>query len=186
MEILQNIARNGSQGEGLRDLCKYVKDLGKEPQIMVEVGSFVGDSLAIFREEFPNAIIFCVDPWVNGYDDADTASWFFPMEQVERSFNERMLGMERVIKAKMTSEEFFEFMPDDFFDFIYIDGCHKYEFVKKDIENSLKKLKRGGILAGHDFTNEAHLRGVYEAVQTVLGWPDEIFRDNSWIFVDIK
>jgi len=77
-------------------------------------------------------------------------------------------------------------MPDDFFDFIYIDGCHKYECVKKDIENSLKKLKRGGILAGHDFTNEPHLQGVYEAVQTILGWPDLIFQDNSWIFVDIK
>ena len=36
-------------------------------------------------------------------------------------------------------------------DFIYIDGNHDYEFVKKDIELYWKLLKPNGIIAGHDF-----------------------------------
>jgi len=35
-------------------------------------------------------------------------------------------------------------------DFAYIDGSHKYKDVKKDLEIYWKKIKKKGILAGHD------------------------------------
>ena len=38
-------------------------------------------------------------------------------------------------------------------DFVYIDGNHAYNYVKKDIENYWKVLKDGGILADDDVTN---------------------------------
>ena len=37
------------------------------------------------------------------------------------------------------------------FDFIFIDGDHRYSQVVKDVRNSYNVLKPGGILAGHDF-----------------------------------
>ena len=37
------------------------------------------------------------------------------------------------------------------FDFIYIDANHKYEFIKQDINLWWPKLKRGGLIAGHDY-----------------------------------
>lgn len=37
-------------------------------------------------------------------------------------------------------------------DFVYIDGNHNYDFVKQDIELYYSKLKKGGILGGHDFS----------------------------------
>lgn len=39
----------------------------------------------------------------------------------------------------------------DFFDIILVDACHKYNYVKSDTENSIKKLKTGGILLWHDY-----------------------------------
>ncbi len=39
----------------------------------------------------------------------------------------------------------------DFFDIIFVDACHKYNYVKSDTENSIKKLKTGGILLWHDY-----------------------------------
>lgn len=39
-------------------------------------------------------------------------------------------------------------------DFAYIDGNHKYDFVKQDIENYYPLLKSGGILAGHDINHK--------------------------------
>jgi hypothetical protein len=60
---------------------------------------------------------------------------------------------------------------DGSIDFLFIDGCHVYEFVKKDIENFLPKMKKGGIMAGHDF-NEAH-PGVMQAVlEAFIGDPN--------------
>jgi predicted O-methyltransferase YrrM len=37
------------------------------------------------------------------------------------------------------------------FDFIFIDGCHYYEYVKKDTENALRVLRPGGIIVWHDY-----------------------------------
>lgn len=42
-------------------------------------------------------------------------------------------------------------LKDGAFDVIYIDGDHSYEGVKRDLELSLPKLKRGGFLCGHDY-----------------------------------
>jgi len=39
----------------------------------------------------------------------------------------------------------------DYFDWVYIDGNHLYEFVKKDLESYFSKLKRGGLLIGDDY-----------------------------------
>lgn len=43
-------------------------------------------------------------------------------------------------------------MPNRFFDWIYIDGDHRYEGVKRDIEAAVPKLKEGGYLVFNDYT----------------------------------
>jgi len=58
---------------------------------------------------------------------------------------------------------------DEYFDIVYIDASHEYEFVIEDIKNWLPKVKKGGVLCGDDY---------------VIGWPgvmqavDEIFGDK--------
>lgn len=48
------------------------------------------------------------------------------------------------------------------FQFVYIDGCHKYESVVDDLQAWWPLVEQGGIFAGHDFDHEH--RGVVEAV----------------------
>jgi hypothetical protein len=40
---------------------------------------------------------------------------------------------------------------DKYFDWIYIDGDHRYEFVKKDLELYGPKIKTGGLIVGDDY-----------------------------------
>lgn len=40
---------------------------------------------------------------------------------------------------------------DESLDFVYLDGNHKYTAVLEDLEAWSRKVRRGGILAGHDF-----------------------------------
>lgn len=51
---------------------------------------------------------------------------------------------------RKTSEKGADEVPDNL-DFVYIDGSHNYKDVKKDIELYYIKVKKGGIIGGHDF-----------------------------------
>ncbi len=51
--------------------------------------------------------------------------------------------------VRKTSDDFFSDNKDQF-DVIFIDGLHTYEQVKKDINNSIKALSRGGWIVLHD------------------------------------
>lgn len=53
---------------------------------------------------------------------------------------------------------------DESFDYVYIDSDHSYEATSKDIELWWPKVKKGGILAGHDYNSRNKLYGVVEAV----------------------
>lgn len=49
---------------------------------------------------------------------------------------------------------------DNYFDFIYIDADHSYEHIKEDLEIWYPKVKKGGILSGHDYVNHTLKNGV--------------------------
>lgn len=50
---------------------------------------------------------------------------------------------------KCTTDEFFE-NNSNTFDCIFIDACHRVDFVKKDLTNSLEVLNKNGIIILHD------------------------------------
>jgi predicted O-methyltransferase YrrM len=55
--------------------------------------------------------------------------------------------------------------PDEYFDFVYIDGDHRYAAVKEDLELYFKKLKVRGLLCGDDYAESGWWKaGVARAV----------------------
>jgi hypothetical protein len=48
-------------------------------------------------------------------------------------------------------------------DFVYIDSDHSYEGVMADLKAWTPKVKKGGLVSGHDYLNKAY--GVFEAVK---------------------
>jgi hypothetical protein len=58
--------------------------------------------------------------------------------------------------------------PDGHFDWIYIDGDHSYEGVRRDIDEAKKKVKPGGMLVLNDYTFWSHREFMaYGVVQAV-------------------
>ncbi|KAL7525472.1 hypothetical protein ACHAWF_001377 [Thalassiosira exigua] len=47
-----------------------------------------------------------------------------------------------------------ETFQDEYFDFIYVDARHDYKGVWEDLVNYWPKLKKGGIMAGHDYVTQ--------------------------------
>ena len=58
---------------------------------------------------------------------------------------------QEVVKIhKTTDEEFLPQLPDDYFDWLYLDAFKTYEAMKHHIDLALLKIKPGGHLGGHD------------------------------------
>ena len=76
---------------------------------------------------------------------------------IERYKPEMDESFETVIKGDSTLVHgLFE---DGKYDAVFIDGNHSYEYVKKDLENYLPKVKKGGIVALHDVNFEGERYG---------------------------
>jgi len=82
------------------------------------------------------------------------------------SFNKLRKWEKKIVWIYKTSEEAHKDVPDDSLDFVYIDGNHQYEFVKKDIRLWEPKVKGGGLICGHDYQMK---RKVRRAVDEIYG-----------------
>jgi hypothetical protein len=176
---LKTVMRPMQSANELRKMCNDLKDkLGENP-VIVELGSYMGESSLIFSQEFPNAKIYCIDSWEGGFDDKDSASYADYID-VEHQFDLRLKIMNNVEKIKGYSTDF-----EIECDMVYIDACHKYECVLNDIKHWSKFVKK--VFTGHDYNTEEfikyhpHIAGVKIAVNEMLGTPDKIYIDGSWI-----
>ena len=155
---------------------------------MIEIGSYMGESAQMFASSgLFRGEILCIDPWDLGDEPhwEEDKDWRF----VENEFYHNMRFWPKGSKAdwcnikviKSKSQDCHELVLDRYYDFIYIDGDHSYEAVKRDIELYLPKLKKGGLIAGHDYDEKAFGDTTVKAVDDVLGKPDKVFMDSSWI-----
>lgn len=178
IELHDATCRNAVYKQGLIDL---INDLNIEIITMVEVGSYQGESTIIFAENMAGLQeLHAVDPWSNGYCEGDSCSDRYPMEIVESNFDIRTKNYNIIKKHKTTSKEYVNNIPDESLDFVYIDGDHSYASCKEDINMWLPKIKKGGIIAGHDYL-EACFMGVVNAVNETFGKPDKTYNDTSWL-----
>ena len=69
----------------------------------------------------------------------------------------------KVTILKMSSMDALKEVPDGSLDFVYIDGCHMFDYVIMDIICWSKKVRSGGIISGHDFY-AFYQSGVIQAV----------------------
>lgn len=76
---------------------------------------------------------------------------------VKRFHSEIATG--QVVIHRGYSDQVCDIFEDDYFDWIYIDGNHMYEFVRKDLELYYHKVKHGGIIAGDDYVEGGWWQG---------------------------
>lgn len=155
-----------------------VASVFKPNSLMVEIGSYSGESTELFCMSGRVKTLYAVDPWQNGYDDKDEASYIRSMDDVEKMFDERTERFKDiVIKQKMTSKAASVLFTDRTVDCVYIDGLHTCEGVMNDINLWLPKLKLDGIIAGHDF----YMDGVRKAVEAMIKPPVYVCQGTSWV-----
>lgn len=167
------------------DLAKKFAKMGF--RVGAEIGVADGRYSEYMCKVIPDLKLYCVDPWAPykgnrrylGYSRRDHR----PNEELAR---ERMAPYNASMMKMMSVEALTQFTEGDL-DFVYIDGNHDYEYVKQDIEGWTRKVRGGGIVAGHDYYSFNHA-GVREAVDQYAEahrlkvWTTDE-KEPSWWFV---
>ena len=120
--------------------------------------------------------VLCVDPWTAQTDyrrHLDQSAWDRLMAQARERlapYGARLLKATSLAAAAQT--------PDESLDFVYIDARHDYESVRADIRAWAPKVRRGGVVAGHDYNLDGVKRAVDEWCASVMVTTE---RSPSWI-----
>lgn len=88
----------------------------------------------------------------------------YNIEDIKKFEVEFRSKFKNTIIHKMTSIEASKLFEDFTFDLVYLDADHTYESTKNDIHAWYPKVKSGGILAGHDYSDY-----YIEATSTTFG-----------------
>lgn len=122
---------------------------------ILEIGSFEGQSSVFFSEQLldnENSFLICVDPFFKSGTVDGITTWYVDDNVKNRFYNNisKCRNFSKITHHHNTSDNFF-LTNEITFNFIYIDGCHNPEYVKRDINNSFKFLEKNGILWIDDY-----------------------------------
>ncbi len=162
---------------GLFQLLEYLEaniDHTKSNK-MIEIGSYMGESTMMFASTGIFKEIHVIDPFEG--TEKMNEEYGYTWDEVKKEFETNIRYFDNITLHEDYSYNVVDEFEDSSFDFIYIDASHTYEDTKKDIELYLPKVK--GIISGHDY-HESH-SGVMKATNEILGSPDVVFRDHTWV-----
>lgn len=164
------------------DLCNmqpFLDAIDLNNAVMAEIGVYIGESTEQFMASGKFQRLYAIDSFID-YDDyykrIDWAVVRNTMKEAEEMFD-LLIQKYPITKIKKVSVDAVNLFPDHFFDLVYIDANHNYEYVRQDIELWLPKVKLGGYITGHDYQN---IPDVKRAVDEILG-DVQIFIDCSWL-----
>jgi len=165
---------------GLIHMLNDLRNRLNENSKMIEIGSHMGESTMLFASTQLFSEIHAIEPF-NGEEEFNKL-FDYSWDYIQKEFQKNIRYHKDIINLhKGYSWELADKFEDNSIDFIYIDGQHTYDDVARDLNLYLPKLKRGGILGGHDYVGA--WPGVVRAVTEEIGTPDHVFEDTSWFKV---
>jgi len=124
------------------DILPYYEVIAKwlpENAKIAEVGVYFGRSALFMAEQLValnKKITFnCIDVWPKPH----------------------VLSEHKVNFMQMPSVDAANLIDDESLDFVFIDANHSYESVAEDIKAWFPKVRKGGIISGHDYNDKEYM-----------------------------
>lgn len=153
------------------------------PQFFADMGYKVGVELGVYKGEFTQRFckvglkMYAIDPWkaYAEYNEPERNN------QARQDFvyghTQRLLVpyKDLAVIIRKTSMEAVKDFEDESLDFVYIDAHHGFKFVTEDIYEWSKKVRKGGIVSGHDYFIDSFIH-----VKYVLDGYTKAYGINNW------
>lgn len=131
------------------DLAKKFSDWGFKKG--VEVGTQAGKFSEVLCKRNKNLLLYTIDAFELVYGDDYTGRIG---RRKQRSLYEKAKQRLANYNCKVIKETSIEALKQFNFedlDFVYIDGSHEFDYVSTDIAMWGQKVKKGGVISGHDY-----------------------------------
>lgn len=163
---------------GRKNLALLFTELGFK--VGAEIGVLLGDYSRILCEANPKLKLYSIDPWLvyKEYKDLTPQKNFDDMYQQTK----KVLSPYNCKIIRKRSMEAIKDFSDNSLDFVYIDGNHEFTSEANDIHEWSKKVKTGGIIAGHDYRKYKYksFSHSYEVVNAYTS----AYRIFTWFITD--
>jgi len=128
-----------------------------------------GAEIGVYRGEFSEVIsqyaqkLYCIDSY-RGYASHDQAD----LDDAYKIAQRRLPDAEFMRRSSMDAVNKFQ---KDSLDFVYIDGNHYWMRISEDIYYWARKVRPGGIVAGHDYflSQWTHVKPVVDSYAAAYG-----------------
>ena len=159
----------------IRELS-WLVDIARRSSSILEVGCYKGRSTKAMADATLGTVDV-VDPFKGSYYNND-GSVLFTHNSTKKIFIHNLRDHLLSHKLFIWEMKFEEINPIKKYDFVFIDGDHRYEKVLHDIVKGYGLVSPHGILAGHDYGQE-DWPGVKQAVDEIFGSSVKLI-DTIW------
>lgn len=141
----------------------------KAPKIILEIGTANGGTLFCFSKLAPDgALIISID-LPGGMFGGGYPEWKIPIYEAFKKENQKLYLLREDSHKKETLEKVKTILNGGKIDFLFIDGDHTYQGVKKDFEMYGQLVEKNGVIAFHDIVYNM-VNG--EKVEVPLFWQE--------------
>jgi hypothetical protein len=161
MKIIEGLTLANLEAKGnFNPICFEIPDSSRDdlPDFFVEMGFNIGVEVGTREGEFaeklcvPGLKLFAVDPY-DAYDDYNQTkdkNWQGTQNRIFDEAQKRLDPYDCTFIRRKSMDSLCLFK-DEMLDFVYIDGNHTANYVLNDIVEWSKKVRKGGVISGHDY-----------------------------------
>jgi predicted O-methyltransferase YrrM len=154
-------------------------------KVGAEVGVYQGYYSQVLCQEIPGLKLYCIDPWMN-YRNYMWKRHSNVIGQAYEIAKANLAPYDCTLIRALSVDAAKDFK-DNSLDFVFIDGNHDYPYVKADLEAWTPKVRKGGIVSGHDyFIGKRGNRGVVDAVDEYIKTHGYDLQVTDWCNTRIK
>jgi len=154
----------------------------------LELGSFMGGSLLCIYEATKlsgrSVNFIAIDSFEERLGSFSHQTWVDKGLTTEDWFHKFTNSIPRLNLIKCKTDDAKDKIKDNSVDLMFIDAGHSYEQVTKDLINYWPKLKKDGILLGHDYRHKSPK--AVEAIHNVFGRKDFVLPEDAQMFMVTK
>lgn len=173
-EYIDGFSLYNEQGELLNTLLNNLDN--NEKLRIAEIGVYKGRGTSMWIVELINRNInydyYAIDHFLGSSEHDNSVNYY----EITKQNLTPIIDKINLIKNDSISES--KNYKDEFFDIVYIDASHEYEYVKKDILTWIPKVRKGGFICGDDYING--WPGVVQAVNELFSDKVNVIGRQQW------